>query len=72
MLLSLQPTSSLERLAELFEPVEAFLDNVEACGIAKPDGAVVAKGNPGDNGNIGLAEKPVGKILRLEAEVSRY
>src|SRR5258708_30628639 len=39
------PAGCLQRFAELFESVEAFLDDVEACGVAEPDCVIVAKGD---------------------------
>jgi hypothetical protein len=55
----------LERPAKVLETVETFFDDVDACGVTKADGAVVAKSSARDDGNVRLAQQTVGEILRV-------
>jgi hypothetical protein len=49
-----------ERPAKVLETVETFLDDVDARGVTKPDGAVVAKSSAWDNSDVRLAQQTVG------------
>ena len=62
------PADALQRFAEILEAIEALLDDVEACRVAEPDRAVVAKGDTGNNRHVGLAQKPISEILRLQSK----
>jgi predicted ATP-grasp superfamily ATP-dependent carboligase len=53
-----------ERPAKVLETVETFFDDVDARGVTKPDGAVVAKSSAWDDGDVRLAQQTVGEILR--------
>src|SRR5437762_6862149 len=55
----------LERPAKVLETVETFFDDVDARGVTKPDGTVVAKSSAGDDGDVRLAQQTIGEILRV-------
>src|SRR5437773_11699515 len=59
-----------ERPAKVVGAVQAFFDDVDARGVAKPDGAVVAECGSGNNGDIGFAQQTVGEILRSQSELA--
>lgn len=61
-------TTMLEGAAEVLEAVHAFFDDVETGGVAKADGAIIAEGGTGDDGDICLAEEAVCEVLRGEGE----
>src|SRR5438067_7092888 len=55
----------LERPAKILETVETFFYDVDARGVTKPDGTVVAKSSARDDGDVRLAQQTVGEILRV-------
>src|SRR5260370_26226350 len=60
----------LERPAKVLETVETFFDDVDASGVTKPDGAVVAKSSARDDGDVRLAQQTVGEILRSQPKLA--
>src|SRR6266566_2722313 len=58
----------LERPAKVLETVETFFDDVDAGGLTKPDGAVVAKSSARDNGDV---HQHIERTLRLHRSYVR-
>src|SRR2546421_11446031 len=63
------PPSS-QRATEILEPIETFFNDVDAGGVAKPNGSIVAEGRSWNYRHVCLAQQPVGKILRSETELA--
>src|SRR5207237_9788194 len=62
--------SGLERPAKILEPIESFLDYIDACGVAKPNGAIVAEGGTRHDRDIRFTQQAIGKILRGQPELA--
>src|SRR6267143_2610441 len=60
----------LERSAKILKTIEAFLDDIDTGGVAQPNGAIIAKGRPGDDSDIRFTQESIGKILRSQAELA--
>ena len=48
----------------------ALFDDVDAGGVAEPDGAIVAEGGSGNDRDIGFAQQAIGEILRGQSELA--
>jgi hypothetical protein len=60
----------LERSAKILKPIETLFDDVDACGVAQPNGAIITKGCSGDDGDIRFTQESIGKILRSQTELA--
>ena len=59
-----------ERPAKILEAVQTFFDYVDACGVAEPDGAIVAEGGSGHDCDVRFAQQTIGEILGSESELA--
>src|SRR5438445_3143301 len=63
------PQSS-ERPAKILEAIQPFFDDVDACGVTEPDGAVVAESSAGNDSDTCFAQQAIGEILRSQSELA--
>ena len=59
----------LQRFAELFNTVEALFDRVQASRVGKPNGAVIAKGDPGNDCDVVLGEQALREVAGVQAKL---
>src|ERR1700730_9939556 len=60
----------LQGEAKMVEAIETFFDDVDAGRVTQAHGAIVAKGSAGHNRHVRFAQKPVGEVLRSQAELA--
>src|SRR5262249_52821738 len=62
--------STLKRPAKILEAIQSLFDDVDACGVAEPDGAIVPKGGAGNDGDVRFTQETIRKILRCQPELT--